>query len=467
MTSAESRKQGFEIWLERFAENPSPYPTVDEYLEAVTSRYKTTNENLPPGISELRNLWRGLIGINPGQIAIVLGEQSAGLNEPPLVLGKRLVATAISKENPAIKIVDFRAQSDVVGSEPGLRRIVLPNPHQPDGIETVNILSGKQYQDSPTSRVPALELDLQRLSTTLAKIYGRRNPNLGMLEAWFDRVGEFKNVAEFQDYLLENLVGQLVEIIPRRFIDYQLETEIFIKGGYGLIMELWPILLELVNKAQDEHNIRNLRVPNQDEAPFYIIFHDDPSSGEITPSKKPKMIPRGRVLMEERDGKRIFHWCESPHARIVSASMSEEDIFDQIYRGLISVVFRTIPRAVILSLIFDGHITGGGALYNIEIAEIFPQIFNGIPHYPITYMTPRNKFNEGIFRYNSYPLRKTGAPHIHEALNAVIRNAVSLYDMILSIDPVEASQLIREVINIKKGNFPFNLRLDLTKSSYY
>lgn len=463
MTSTKP-ESGFTRWLEHFEKGPPPFPTVREYLEAVNLRHEIAQKNLPPQIMELRNLWRGLIGIKPEQLAIVFGEQSVGLNEPAVVLAKRLVAAAILKHNPKVQIVYFSAQSDVVGSEPGLRRGVLPNPHQPNGIETVNILSGKQYQDSPTSKVPTTELNLNNLLNTLYKIYGTKNPNLEMLKDWFKKVKEFTSVAEFQDYLLENFVVQLIGIKPPKVIDYQIETEVFINGGYELIMELWPRLLQLLNEAQQKHNIRNLRVPNENEAPFYIIFHYDPSSIEEDSSEKPKIVPRGKVLMQEIGGKRIFHWCENPHTKSTTVSMTEEEIFDKIKRGKISISSGVGQRGgVTLPIIFDGHITGAGALYNKEIAIIFPEIFNTTPHYPITYMTPTNEFGQGIFQYNSYPLRRMGAPYISEASDAVRTNAVSLYDLLLSIDPEAARQLIEK--EIESGNFSFNSRFNLIKSS--
>ncbi|MEM4197066.1 MAG: hypothetical protein QXV64_03045 [Candidatus Anstonellaceae archaeon] len=396
-----------------------------------------------PAWRELRRTLRAILQIPPNQPAVCFGEQSVGLWEPSVVLGKRVVAACLEEE---IVAYDYQAQTDVPGSEPGLNSVSLPNPFHDGGIERVSTLP-ERVNDIPTSNIPIKQFKKSDLLAALDKIYSKKNPRSQQLKELIEKsLQQNLSIADFNDQLFTYFCEEIG--LPRfpEVIDYEFDTFSFLNGGMELILlEYWDKIIESACKTQANLGKTYCRVPEKNEAPFFIIVTNIP-------------YPRARILW---DRERSVFWGVAPQnpQKIVIPEISFSELLSNVSEGKIKIAWRAIPRAIILATVFDGHISGGGALYNKVVAPVFEEL-TGVAHYPIAFLSPINEEGEGVLQYRSAACRKTDPPYLIEAQNAVKANRVSLLDFYLSIKPKEARSVLTDFINSNRGCLPLSSRIE-------
>lgn len=454
MSSSSLEKGGFANWLDRFFEKSLYYPTIDRFQRQIKERLR---QEMNASWQQLRKtLRREVLNLDLEVPAVVFGGQSKGLNATSVTLGKRIVASCLVE---GILAYDYRAQTDVAGSEAGLNKVILPNPFHPNGIESVPILKDR-YFDIPTSNISASLFKKKELFATLDKIYSRRNPRYEGLRKLIENLLDTPNlsIADFNDQLFLNLCEEIGLPPFPNIRDLEFDTLSFIKGGGELIMENWKKIIEMARRVQSQlGNTYGLRVPEENEAPFFIIIPNT-------------QYPRARILWERERG--VF-WGVHPQnpQKIVIEETSFDDFLEMISNDQIKIAWRAIPRAIILSTTFDGHISGGGALYNHIVAPVFEEL-TGVPHYPIAFLSPINEQEgEGILQYKSAACRKTGSegktpPYADLATEAVRRNIVSLLDFYLSIKPENARLELQEFIDNNRGTLPLDARIRFSNKVY-
>lgn len=439
-----------EGWLTRSFENNLPFRSMGEFKEAMFKRREKINR-LSPNLKTLRDLIREeMLKRHPTEsLVVIFGEQSVGLNAPSVVFGKRVVAGCLPE---GVLAFDYRAQTDVAGSEPGLHQVVLPNPFSPPGVESISLVPNEWHQ-VPTCNISAVKMNLSRgLYPLLEKIYSSKNPRLPLLKQTIDNNLKQRNLsmAQLMDEIFKGFLTELGLSFPQ-ILDYEFDTFSFLNGGFELIMERWGEILELARQTQNQSERKYCRVPSPNEAPFFVISLNKP-------------YQRARILYDAT--KKVFRgvspYNENNETRELIPPFTISELYDVVNAGEVAVAWRAIPRAILLALIFDGHISGGGALYNKIVGPVFEEIF-GIPYYPTTFLAPYILSSEetilGPLQYQSVACRKTAAPYLREAQEAVRGNLVSLLDFYLSIKPQEAGKIVRNFIDQNKEKLDFNQRL--------
>lgn len=431
------KRQGMSGWVESGFDRLSPYRTLGEFDQAIRARAELVN-NLPTELLAVRDSMRESLKIAEGQTAICFGEQAAGLQEPVLVLGKRLLANAMRIQFGHTP-VEYFADSDVIGSEPGLHSVTLPNPMEKSGIEHIPLIAAGRNDQTPASLAPNSEFNLPHLASTLAKIYSQANPRVNeLIGLYYGKLGQEPTVAQLQDAVLKYTESQLGISVRKSLKDIEFDTAIARNGGLDALLKYWPAIVA----SAKQYPLKGVRVPEAAEAPFYAYL---------------KGIPvRPNVLFGEEPGSFVAVDPRQPEK--VLGRFTMQDIQD----GRVGITFRAIPRAILLGIMFDGHISGGGAQYNKIVERVFQDVF-GIPYYPIAHMDVGEPM-QAVFQYNSQATRKLKAPHRDAALNAVQEGTVSAVDMFVSLHDVRgANEAIARAI--ADPTFTMASRIDLTPFS--
>lgn len=274
---------------------------------------------------------------------------------------------------------------------------------------------------------------IDNVAKQLERIYGYEEllPFKGHL---WDTVKQDKiNYTELMNKLLNILLSKLGLHSLRIVTDITLDSLIAQLGGLDLILKYWPEII----KSSNSYNTENLaRIPEINEAPFFTFLENQP-----------------RLVVKIIDDQNFNAY--NPITKELVTTFSRDDVVN----GRVPVCFRAIPRVLLYSLIFDAHITGGGARYN-EVAErVFKDIFV-VPYFPRAWMDlgDQNRLRN-LFQYQSAALRnKNKLPGFNSALSAVEQGSVSALDLFLSF-PKNAHELVRQQVFKNLENFTMATRI--------
>src|SRR3989304_9269308 len=405
-----------------------------EFIDTVNTHKENhlimVEKSLPTNIVEIvhktSERTRKSLHIKPEDTVVILGEQTYGLNEKAKVIGKRLLATSASAHG--LQPLEMFASYDVVGSEGGIYRMQVPSPHSKDGFASVNILSGwRNGKNRATSgfRSPSSE-ELQSSFETVKGLYGAPKSEK-LLEYMLKRYKQSKNYAEANMQILRDFENQIGLEIKRNVTENTLDTQIAINGGMEVMLHLWPKIISIASS----YSVDGVRVPGVQETPFYL-YHNGDCMGRM----ESRFLPNEKIGMETPIMSRCMH-CG--HEETSTAG----DIIEKEGKS----TWRAIPRVIAYSTlgIADGHITGGGSVYN-EVAETVSNSI-GIPYFPIIHMSKSigNGGREGIFDYQSSAIGNKGQS-VEKATNFVIEGNASMVDLILSIGVDQLKQSIAETL---------------------
>lgn len=434
-------------WLNREFDTRSPIVSPGDFNNIARYRQSQLETNLPDGWKELRYRIRNWLGLTDTDVAVIFGEQSVGLNEPVLILGKRLLAKVMETQY-AWTPIQYFAGSDVIGSEPGLHTVTVPNPFSNSGTEKTSVISSNKFKETPTFGVPAKAINLKNLRSLLSKVYGN-NPSVNFLLNQYELSRKYNTLAGVQNELLTYFLNQLFLDSKHSYDDIDFDTNLAQSGGLELILAVWQRILELSKKhklALD--NDRLARIPDEHEMPFFTF-----KSGHNS--------ERHRVFSPDVDRESFYATpINKPDHHLYDFSL------DDILGGNIPITFRAIPRVILFASIFDAHITAGGSKYNKIVEKVYPDLF-GFEYYPIAHMDLVNFAGqqEAVFQYKSAGNRKNTAPHLDKSTEAVKQGHVSSLDMFLSVKPKEAEDIIYQTVS--DPNFQMNSRVDLTEAFIY
>ena len=425
-------------WIEKHFETQSPIRNSYDLAEATYYRQQELRERLPKEAVHLREQVRGQYRVGENDVWLIFGEQAVGLNDPPLVLGKRLIATHMA-QNHGWKPLEYFASHDVIGSEAGLYRAELPFPHQEQGVQVINLVSSRKLGQVPAARIPNHEVDLHTLADQLMTVYGKHSPGLdrllGQMYMEFDH--QSQSLAAAQNNLLRRLEFSLGLHSRRKAEDLDFDTNLAQQGGLDLIMEQWPRLTALAQK----HSNSTTRVPNAQEAPFHAY---------------PKEVPfRPRVWIEDETQRKYVATHPFDQSEIVGR-FNHNDIME----GKVGITFRAIPRIILFAAIFDAHVTGGGAKYNEVAAPVFEEVLQA-PYFPLVWMdlVGPDCLEKGVFQYRSAALRKGKGRGFEKASRLVNQGKAGLFDLALSLESGERES-VRDILHLP--TLPMSTRVSLS-----
>lgn len=425
-------------------ENLSQKPiSTQEFADAMAEHRIELREaqerSLTPELIDLtikaRTAVSNVLELTPNRLVVIFGEQTYGLNEPPKVLGKRLFANALERGH-GVQTVEMFATHDSAGSEPGIYRMQVPNPQNPDGFQSLNILTGwKKRRQSPTAsfRSPT-ETEIAVFDQTLSTLYGGTKADSLIRFMSGPYTTHADNYAKANIDILrraEALIGLKIE----RFITEDvLDTKIARNGGMEVILHLWPKLSAEAQKVSNP----GVRIPLSNEAPF-LLYHQD---GEC----------QGRMQVE------FVHLKDAPNldspilSTCLECNHSETLTSRMVIERERLLTWRAIPRVFLYSAlgIADGHITGGGSVYNKTAQTASRNI--GIPYFPITWMDKNNDDGEqeGIFRYQSFSVTKKPnmqqMPGYQKAVRFVHEGGAAMADLFLSIGVGQLKNVVEDAL---------------------
>ncbi len=441
----EEANTGLDSWVNREFDRVSEIRTPGEFDARIKDRMARLSE-LPERWQELRAAVRkNVLGIKEEAIGIFLGEQAAGLNEPVLVLGKRLLAHAMRVQH-GHTVVEYLADSDVVGSEPGLHSMTLPNPTVKGGKEHTPLVPVARYNQTPTNLTPASELNLENLVQAMSKIYSLSNARVNELAgAYYSRLSQTANLAALQNAVFRYFEQQL-GLNPRKVVhDVDFDSAVAMNGGLALVMEKWSD----IQASARQHTMKGVRIPEEGEAPFYAYLKD--------------LQTRANIYIANDEGTQ-FRAMDPNNSSKQLGTFSADDILE----GKVGITFRAIPRAILLATIFDAHVSGGGSKYNKPVSHVYEEVF-GIPFYPIAHMdigSSNSNESTAVFQYDSAANRKQNATYLQDSKALVQSGFVSTVDMFASLTDVD---LARKIIanTMTDPGFTMATRVDLSPASKY
>lgn len=395
---------------------------------------------------------------------IFFGRQPVGLNEPAgIIAGRILLARATAaflkrghpldgvKKGEKVKPRVFCAEAgyDVVNSEAGFFRIMIPDPNGKEGVRYVHWLGNvdEVYYQIPARHV---NVDKDMICDVTNKLDNVYDPELGEYlmfkgNLWRILVQNGDNVTDYADFMnriQDILLSRLGLNSPKRILGARFDSFIALKGGLHLILSCWPKIINLCQK----HDIPGVaRIPKKEEAPFYIYLQNQ---------------PRLEVQMDKLGS----FVALNPITKQIVGSFSMEDLLKDVVEGRVLLTFRAVPRIILYSGIFDAQVTGGGAMYNLITRNVFQELFQ-IPYFPLAWMDliDERGNRKGLFQYNSAALtpNKANLRGFREASRAIEEGAVSALDLLLSLPP-DADKLVTQQVFQNLGSFTMATRINFT-----
>ncbi len=382
-----------------------------------------------------------------GKYRVITGEQPYGALGTPKVLGKRILATALTKHHPDVVSIELFANLDLVGSEKGFYQLSIPNIGSPDGVLGYNLLSERIRSDD--SIAAGIQLPNDYITRQIAKAlqsfrgyYPGQMPHgrgprydIDVMSNWArlygvpekTSVNQLGNYAEAHIQWLTNLEHTLG--IKLDYLARESEVDLLLakNGGINILDKTW------------KRGIRRLREIGYTPVGIKITEDQD----EITPFNLSYNGIRLRSRFVNNDGSRIL--LSNPK----DPSSSHEITIDDAISGKYGFSFRAVPRVLLYSLAaLSGHITGGGSIYNQD-ARYFMEL-EGMPYFPITNMhAEENGEKLSCIQYISLALSRSNHPGAEEALR---KGHLSLLDFVLSCNLTEARECIANTID---KNQPF------------
>ncbi len=410
----------------------SIYEYADQLNQHKQAWARSVDEKFPTELADVirqsQLQLRATLHATPDDLVVVFGEQTYGLNERPKVLGKRLIAKALQRLG--IKPIELFAAYDVVGSEPAIYRYQIPDPSNPEGVSSINTLPGwKKRKNSATAGFPCPTPE--QISTFVKPLEaGYRPSKTHHLEQMLLHYhGSAPNYAEGNSLILRSLERQIGLDIPETVYEQDFDTLIATHGGMQLLLYLWP---EIIQQAQ-AHQHPGVSVPQPDATPFQM-YHTDPyCMGRMESSFSKPTNPNMESAVSCRCMECGYQTSTSPQ---------------QIIETQVPITWRAIPRVIAYSTLglFDGHITGGGSVYEKTVIDVTRAM--GLPYFPLIHMdrTIPSGEKKPIFDYSSDAASKKG-PNVERATKLVKENGVSTIDLVLSIGVSALNHVITETVS--------------------
>lgn len=400
--------------------------TVAEFVDGMDehrrSQEAALNIALPGDLAamaaEVGQRTREALGIPHDGLVIILGEQTYGPG-PQKVAGKRLLGNAASRY-AGVTVVELFASQDALGSEPDITNFRLPNPQPAVGTIAVNMLPNwRRSAHLATAATASPDTShVEKMSSTIAGLYPQRAAAAFLVRmgtAYANHPNNYgaANAEMLRDY--EETLGIAGDVMVH---DGQLETLIAQNGGLQVMMALWPAFVTAARK----HAIEGVRVPDTDEAPFYL-YHQDCG---------------GRMNVRTMTSDPAAAGLETHvAAQCLHCKHSEAVTLGEIIDSGRTLSFRAMARVAAYSLfgIADGHVTGGGSIYNAPTEAALKDL--GLPYYPLMYMSKVDGQGQhtALFQYESGTTRRKKASTLagYEAAKQQVREGrVSIADLEIS-----------------------------------
>ena len=397
---------------------------------------KAVENTLPPALVDAFNnarlRTREALELTPDDIIVIFGEQTYGLNEPPKVIGKRLLAKGLEQKH-GIRSIELFASFDMAGTEGGIYRMQLPSPTTPEGYCVLNVLSGwkkRKYAATAGFRCPTPE-EMQRAYSTMESLY-RSKRAIGMREFLTHYYGISPNYAEANIDILRSFEKQIGLQVETSVREESLDTKLAQNGGMQIMLHMWP---ELSRQANNHNHYEGVRVPNGNEAPFQLYHTTDPSC-----------VGRMITHLVQKEGQ-VAGMDSQVYAKCMQCSFEETTSPQDIINQGRPLTWKAIPRVVLYStIVADGHITGGGSIYNQAAKEGSERI--GIPYFPITWMDKQDQEGNkvGVFNYQSTSTFREKGAYVSEAKSFVREGKAAMADLVLSIGVEQLKGSIEEIL---------------------
>jgi hypothetical protein len=390
---------------------------------------------LPPRIADLceqtQSSVRDILKVKPNDVVVVLGEQTYGFNEPPKVIGKRILAKDM-EINHGVTAIELFASYDVVSSEGGIYRMQIPHANAKEGVVSVNMLPGwkhKKHVSTVGFQTPTPE-EMTAAMDTLSGIYGpTKSENL---RAFYEKHNSSNhNYAEANAVILRDFEQQIGLQIQRYVYENTLDTHIAANGGMEVMLYLWPRLL----KEAQQFQTSEVRVPDINETPFFI-YHTDNNCG-------------GRMKSFFIDTETELNLESQIASRCMQCGHDETSSPGNLLETGRQLTWRAIPRVIAYSTlgVADGHITGGGSVYNGIAQQASDNI--GLDYFPIVHMSKVDEHGEktGIFNYPSAALSKAKGPNLKQAETFVKEGRAAMTDLIMSVGVSQLKEKLKESLD--------------------
>lgn len=394
---------------------------------------------LPPEIvhvvEDARSETRRALRLSEDDIVVIFGEQTYGLNEPPKVLGKRLIAKDLQNRH-GVKPIELFASYDMVGTEGGIYRMQLPCPNAPEGHRSINVLAGwskRKHAATAGFRSPTRD-ELQRLFATMDSFYGSKRA-IGLKDYLDYHYSRGLNYADANIDILRSFESQIGLQIENYVREEMLDTKVAQNGGMQVMLHIWPRLSE---EANNHNNHNEVRVPNGNEVPFQLYHTENPNC-------------MGRMISSfmQEEGQ-VANMDTPVHARCMECKHEEFTTPRDVTTERRQLTWKAIPRVVLYStLLADGHITGGGSVYNQAARGGLEEL--GIPYFPITWMDKHEASGNkrGIFKYESSAIPAGRGVHELEARTFVLEGRAAMTDLVLSVGVEQLRESIEQTLGEK------------------
>jgi hypothetical protein len=376
---------------------------------------------------------------------VITGEQPYGALGGTKVLGKRILAQTLSETYGDVATAELFTNHDLVGSEPGFFRMVIPTLGSAEGIVNLGVLSGKLRQNGVTAS--GIVLPNEKLQEQVNTIRDGMHKHYPTTQVYKDSVGfdpdithrwagaygiqengEFDpkstpdNYAQAHiDWLtgFEKSIGlEMDQVIKEGDFDLALARN----GGIEVLDLIW------------KRGLINLRNNNYDA----VALKTDESALQATPFNLSENGVRLQTSYTNGDNSLI---------EAINPVTKERSVItmDQAVSGRFGFSFKAVPRVVIYSLSgIHGHITGGGSVYNIDAQSFMKSL--QLPYFPIIHMHAHDGEQQiSSLQYASIATTRKA----HERANSAVRQGkVSLLDLAMSCHLEEIKSAIKNASEI-------------------
>lgn len=421
-----------------------------------------------PAIRELQAAVRERYGA--GHL-IIAGEQT--IMPLPKNVAKLVAGQALRVLSDEFRVVNLRANLDLVGSEADMYKVWIPSETSQDGHVDMTFISRARLAKSPGIIAEGVLLDQTDLhramnefsSVHIPSAYGGLHIKNETLVPDFDPsvIDTFKQCyglpaleAAAQAYRLpypqpltlaqghENyyaVVQQILGIEPDiHVLESDLDPYLLRNGGYELLARVWK---DLQNEAIDRACALRTMKPTLDDprTPFNVA----------------------------RNGMRLFTLQDGDYVCVVDPKT--KDVLERHHISEVlaqdsdfDISMRAIPRVIVYSLAgVAGHITGGGSLYNYDAKQLMEMLH--MPYFPLWNFDSSASSPIQYMSVASYKTRGKPRQNTRATIDFVRAGKASALDCIMSTYPDQVAEEIQAWIEINAGSIDQYSRLPITNKA--
>ncbi len=422
------------------------------------------------GIREMQAAVRSRYG--EGHL-VLSGEQT--IMPLPKNVAKLVAAKALQHISDNVRVLNLRANLDLVGSEGDMYKVWIPSETSQTGYVDMAFMSRARLSKTPGLTAEGALLNDDQLQ---ANVHAFTTGHLKFAYAGSHKVGE-RIVPDLDARVIDifrqcygllplgsettevhsglpfpqpislaqghenfySVVQQRLGIVPDLTIyESDLDPYLLRNGGYEVLARIWT---SLQNEAiRSGINLSTIK-PVQDDSrtPF-------------------NMSREGVRLLTIQEGD-IVHVLD-PRTQSTQESHHISDILRE--GSEFGVSLRAIPRVMLYSMAgISGHITGGGSVYNRDARELISLIH--MPYFPLWNFDSLSSSPIQYVSMASYKSRAKARQNTQATIDFTRAGKASILDCVMSMYPEQAAQEIEDWIELNAGGIRPQSRVHITNKA--